>query len=60
MTEDLIRCTVCGRSPADDEGEAARYMWSRGVERGRVVWNCPECSRLNLRQIEGKLDSKWW
>lgn len=60
MTEDPIACGVCGRTPTGDEGESARYTWTRGVERQRTVWSCPECSRVHLREIEGKLDSEWW
>jgi hypothetical protein len=50
------RCDSCGAAPDD----TARLTWTVGVERGRTVWTCVECSRRFLRGIEGKLDSDWW
>lgn len=54
----LLVCATCGRIPQD--GSAARLTWTFGVEKGRKVWTCDQCSRVNLRSIEGKLDSTWW
>lgn len=51
-------CAVCG-SRTDDEAHV-RLSWSRGVEAGREVWTCEECSRHHVRSIEGKLDPEWW
>ena len=51
-------CQTCGATPR--EGAASLLTWSRGTERGRVVWTCDACSRRFLRSIEGKLDSSWW
>jgi Zn-finger protein len=53
-----IVCTGCGCSPED--AASARLSWSRGIERGRAVWTCAECSRRHVRSIEAKLDSEWW
>jgi hypothetical protein len=60
MSEDVILtiCAWCGRMP-DDES-SARLTWVLGVENGCKVWTCDQCSRDNLRSIEGKLDSPWW
>lgn len=58
MTKDQIRCVVCGRTST--QAEHAEIGWTRGVERGRTVWTCLDCSRRHLREIEGKLDSAWW
>jgi hypothetical protein len=30
------------------------------TERGREEWLCEQCSRQNVRSIEGRLDSAWW
>jgi hypothetical protein len=30
------------------------------VENGRMRRFCDECSRANLRAMEGKLDSEYW
>ncbi len=51
-------CVTCGTAPTDPA--TARLSWARGVERGRVVWTCADCSRRHVRSIEGKLDSEWW
>ncbi len=52
-------CEVCGRPPGPDEA-GVLLTWVRGVEDGRAVWTCPECSRRHARSIEGRLDSAWW
>jgi DNA-directed RNA polymerase subunit RPC12/RpoP len=51
-------CGTCGRTPQDES--TARLTWGLGVEQGRRVWTCEECSRRYLRSMEGKLDSTWW
>ena len=38
----------------------AQLTWTRGTERGQVVWTCDACSRAHLRSIEAKLDPAWW
>jgi hypothetical protein len=53
-----IRCGRCGTAP--DDPALARVTWTAGVERGRTVWTCVDCSRRFLRGIEGKLDPEWW
>jgi hydrogenase maturation factor HypF (carbamoyltransferase family) len=57
----FIVCATCGARPADEAAAAqARLAWARGLEAGREVWTCDQCSRRYLRSIEGKLDSGWW
>lgn len=58
MTPEPVSCGSCGRESED--AALARVTWTVGVERGRTVWTCGECSRRFLRGIEGKLDSDWW
>jgi hypothetical protein len=53
-----VTCDSCGGEP--DDAVRARLTWTVGVERGRTVWTCVDCSRRFLRSIEGKLDSDWW
>jgi hypothetical protein len=53
-----VACDSCGGEP--DDAVRARLTWTVGVERGRTVWTCVDCSRRFLRGIEGKLDSDWW
>jgi hypothetical protein len=50
-------CTVCGKTA---ETEDVPLGWSTGVERGRPVVVCDECTRTHARSIEAKLDSEWW
>lgn len=53
-----VSCGSCGAPPADPAH--ALVTWTRGVERGRTLWTCVDCSRRHLRGIEGRLDSQWW
>jgi hypothetical protein len=51
------------RADADADADAvalARLTWTRGTDRGEVVWTCDRCSRAHLRSIEAKLDQAWW
>jgi hypothetical protein len=34
--------------------------WSFAVEGKRVVYQCADCVRRNIRAIEGKLPEEWW
>lgn len=52
-----LTCDFCGRQAEDD---AAALTWTTAVENGRRRVYCDECSRSNLRAMEGKLDSEWW
>lgn len=60
--DERVVCATCGTMPADDDAARtlARATWARGTEKRRPVWTCPQCSRENLRSIEGKLDPSWW
>lgn len=58
--EERTSCVSCGRMPPPEERASASLTWSRGIERGRIVWTCPVCTRKHARAIEGKLDSEWW
>jgi hypothetical protein len=49
-------CDFCGRQAE----EAQTLTWTTSVENGRQKVFCDDCSRSNLRSIEGKLDSDWW
>ena len=53
----LTTCDFCGRQEAD---EAKTLTWTTSVENGRKRVYCDECSRANLRAMEGKLDSEFW
>ena len=50
-------CDFCGRHESDEVNTLA---WTFAVENGRPRTFCEECSRANLRAMEGKLDSEWW
>jgi hypothetical protein len=49
-----------GNAAAADPVAVARLTWTRGTDRGNVVWTCDRCSRAHLRSIEAKLDQTWW
>jgi hypothetical protein len=50
-------CSFCGRQEPD---EAKTLTWTSATENGRQRYYCDECSRTNLRAMEGKLDSEYW
>ena len=50
-----VTCAACGRN-ADEQP----LTWTTSVEGGRAVLYCEQCSRENLRAIEGRLDQAWW
>ncbi|MGW3117268.1 hypothetical protein ACWDBW_08975 [Streptomyces sp. NPDC001107] len=49
---------MCGRCGARAEGP--QPTWTCSVESGVRQYFCDDCSRENLRAIEGRLDSAWW
>lgn len=53
----VTTCDFCGRVETD---EAKTLTWTTAVEKGRKRAYCDECSRSNLRAMEGKLDSEFW
>jgi hypothetical protein len=53
----MTTCDFCGRQEPD---EAKTLTWTTAVENGRLWRFCDECSRTNLRAMEGKLDSEFW
>ena len=52
-----MTCDFCGRQESD---ETKTLTWTVAVENGRLKTFCDECSRANLRAMEGKLDSEYW
>lgn len=52
-----VTCDMCG---AVSEEGTAPLTWSLTLERGRVHRYCAECTRANLRAMEGKLDPEHW
>ena len=53
-------CDFCGATPSAEQGDTLPLTWTTAVENGRQRVFCTDCSRQNLRAIEGKLDSEWW
>ncbi|MFF5388934.1 hypothetical protein ACFY5H_11240 [Streptomyces sp. NPDC013012] len=53
--EKPFTCARCGRT-----ADTLPLTWTCSVEDDRRVYFCEECSRANLRAIEGRLDSSWW
>lgn len=57
MTDDeAAYCAVCGKLAVG--GVPATWMMAHS-ERGLQVL-CDECTRENIRSIEGRLDEAWW
>lgn len=56
-SERVSTCDFCGRHETD---EANTLAWTFSVENGRARTYCEECSRANLRAMEGKLDRDYW
>ena len=54
-------CSRCGIQ-ADGPDDGVPPGWSFGVEAGgkRVTYTCPDCTRANIRSIEGKLPEEYW
>jgi hypothetical protein len=50
-------CDFCGRQERDP---ILTLTWSTAMENGRRRTYCEECSRQNLRSMEGKLDPEHW
>lgn len=54
--EPTVHCSRCGRAA---EGETpADWSWATG--RRGLEPLCPDCTRGNLRAIEGRLSEEWW
>lgn len=73
MKEMAFTCSFCGASSDSAGADSAAadgqkstptpsvpLTWSSGTEGGVVRYFCAECTRKNLRAMEGKLDSAWW
>ncbi|MDQ1436835.1 MAG: hypothetical protein QOK43_464 [Acidimicrobiaceae bacterium] len=53
-------CARCGITAHASEG-GVPAGWSFGVEpTGRLTYTCPDCTRANIRAIEGKLPEEYW
>ena len=52
-----VSCDYCGASVSDD---VPPLTWSLAVEQGRTRRYCDQCTRANLRAMEGKLDAGYW
>jgi hypothetical protein len=56
----MIRtCQHCGAQIECADGGLPEG-WSMANERGRTDFLCRECSRINIRAIEGKLSEEYW
>ncbi|HYJ69924.1 MAG TPA: hypothetical protein VEX15_19900 [Nocardioidaceae bacterium] len=49
-------CAFCGRVA----GDSLPLTWATSIENGRQLVYCEQCSRDNVRGIEGRLDNAWW
>ena len=51
---------VCDHCGAVSESPEPPLTWSLSLERGQVKRFCEQCTRENLRAMEGKLDRTYW
>lgn len=51
-----MTCAVCGVVAED----VAPPTWSMETGERGVRLVCADCTRANIRSIEGKLDEAWW
>ncbi len=54
--ESFVTCGYCGMV----ETGGAPPTWSMQTSERGVQLICADCTRANLRSIEGKLDTDWW
>jgi len=52
-----VMCDRCGTTV---EGDEPPLTWSMSTEHGQTRRYCEQCTRENVRSIEGKLDSEYW
>ncbi|MCM2389034.1 hypothetical protein [Streptomyces albipurpureus] len=52
-----IKCFRCGRAA---HSEGTPLTWTYSMENGERRYFCDNCSRANIRAIEGRLDSASW
>ena len=52
-------CSRCGRTRPCAPG-GVPVGWTVGFEAGRTEFICVDCSRANIRAIEGKLPEEYW
>ena len=60
MADEVTRhCSRCGKAETAPE-DGVPPGWSFGFDNGRVTYTCVDCTRANIRAIEGKLPEEWW
>jgi hypothetical protein len=52
-------CSRCGAT-ADGDPDSLPAGWSLVSDERGVGSLCAECTRTNIRAIEGKLPEEWW
>lgn len=50
-----IACAWCGAM-----AEQPPVTWTMQTGERGVEWMCQECTRANLRALEGRLPTEWW
>ena len=50
-----VTCTACGAG-----APRPPVTWSSQSGPWGTTWLCADCTRQNLRSIEGRLDEAWW
>jgi hypothetical protein len=55
----VTTCGLCG-TIADAPDDSLPAGWSLSTEERGVTYLCLDCTRTNVRAIEGKLPEEWW
>lgn len=51
---------TCSHSGTVTPGDEPPLTWSMSWDRGEVRRYCEQCTRENLRAMEGKLEREYW
>jgi hypothetical protein len=52
-------CSLCGTT-VEVEGDAVPLGWSPNFTERGVLWQCGDCVREHVRNIEAKLPEELW
>ncbi|MGH9184773.1 MAG: hypothetical protein ACRD0U_02985 [Acidimicrobiales bacterium] len=55
----MATCALCGTMAEGGEGDLPAG-WSLATDERGVSRICVDCTRINIRAIEGKLPEEWW
>jgi hypothetical protein len=60
IDNDVVTCVRCGQHRDADTSPTKALAWVSEREAGVTRWLCPQCARMHVRDIEGKLPHEYW